>query len=336
MAEGLSFGGCLVELAPVGDPGRRSRGDRLRARPAGPDPARRADRRAGPADRARQLRARHRRRRRGGRGPVAALPGPAPPRHEPRGAAGRRRDHLARAAAGGRRRRPALRGTARRAAGAAIELADDQRRGHRRHLRPARRAAAGHRAGRRPHPSVPDRTDRRPAQRPVPPADRWVSHRPAPPADAARRRRLELRAPLRRRAARLRTAVRVPRRLRPRRPPRPCAPTTPSPRPTSPTTSTRSSTSRWWSPFPSVGGLRFTQLQTLAQYGRERLTERGDAVRIRDAMAEHFAAAVLAERRRVHRRPATSVADGDGPRSTTTSGPRSTGPSPTTTPRRPS
>ena len=40
---------------------------------------------------------------------------------------------------------------------------------------------------------------------------------------------------------------------------------------------------------PVAGGLRFTQLQTLAQYGRERLTERGDAVRIRDAMAEHFA-----------------------------------------------
>ena len=40
---------------------------------------------------------------------------------------------------------------------------------------------------------------------------------------------------------------------------------------------------------PVVGGLRFTQLQTLAQYGFERLTERGDAVRIRDAMAAHFA-----------------------------------------------
>ncbi|MEJ7798899.1 MAG: hypothetical protein WKF60_00165 [Ilumatobacter sp.] len=40
---------------------------------------------------------------------------------------------------------------------------------------------------------------------------------------------------------------------------------------------------------PVVGGLRFTQLQTLAQYGSERLTERGDAVRIRDAMAAHFA-----------------------------------------------
>lgn len=40
---------------------------------------------------------------------------------------------------------------------------------------------------------------------------------------------------------------------------------------------------------PVGGGLRFTQLQTLAQYGLERLTERGDAVRIRDAMARHFA-----------------------------------------------
>ena len=40
---------------------------------------------------------------------------------------------------------------------------------------------------------------------------------------------------------------------------------------------------------PVGGGVRFTQLQTLAQYGRERLTERGDAVRIRDAMAAHFA-----------------------------------------------
>ncbi len=37
-------------------------------------------------------------------------------------------------------------------------------------------------------------------------------------------------------------------------------------------------------------GVRFTQLQTLAEYGRERLAERGDAVRIRDAMAHHFAA----------------------------------------------
>jgi predicted ATPase/DNA-binding SARP family transcriptional activator len=40
---------------------------------------------------------------------------------------------------------------------------------------------------------------------------------------------------------------------------------------------------------PAGDGVRFTQLQTLAQYGRERLTERGDAVRTRDAMARHYA-----------------------------------------------
>jgi predicted ATPase len=35
--------------------------------------------------------------------------------------------------------------------------------------------------------------------------------------------------------------------------------------------------------------LRFAQLQTLAQYGHEKLAERGDAQRIRNAMAVHFA-----------------------------------------------
>ncbi|HEX4818878.1 MAG TPA: BTAD domain-containing putative transcriptional regulator [Acidimicrobiales bacterium] len=34
--------------------------------------------------------------------------------------------------------------------------------------------------------------------------------------------------------------------------------------------------------------VRFTQLQTLAQYGHEKLTARGDAKRMRDAMAAHF------------------------------------------------
>ena len=40
---------------------------------------------------------------------------------------------------------------------------------------------------------------------------------------------------------------------------------------------------------PAGDGVRFTQLQTLAQYGRERLTERGDATRTLDAMAKHYA-----------------------------------------------
>ena len=35
--------------------------------------------------------------------------------------------------------------------------------------------------------------------------------------------------------------------------------------------------------------LRVSQLQTLAQYGRERLVERGESARVRDAMAAHFA-----------------------------------------------
>ena len=41
---------------------------------------------------------------------------------------------------------------------------------------------------------------------------------------------------------------------------------------------------------PAGDDLRFTQLQTLAQYGREKLAERGDSERIRDAMAAHYAA----------------------------------------------
>jgi predicted ATPase/DNA-binding SARP family transcriptional activator len=40
---------------------------------------------------------------------------------------------------------------------------------------------------------------------------------------------------------------------------------------------------------PTGDDLRFRQLQTLAQYGREKLAERGDSERIRDAMAAHFA-----------------------------------------------
>ena len=38
-----------------------------------------------------------------------------------------------------------------------------------------------------------------------------------------------------------------------------------------------------------AGDVRFTELQTLAQYGREKLAERGEAGSVRDAMAAHFA-----------------------------------------------
>ena len=41
---------------------------------------------------------------------------------------------------------------------------------------------------------------------------------------------------------------------------------------------------------PTSPAPRYTQLQTLAQYGRERLAERGESARVRDAMAAHFAA----------------------------------------------
>ena len=40
---------------------------------------------------------------------------------------------------------------------------------------------------------------------------------------------------------------------------------------------------------PVDDDVRFTQLQTLAQYARERLAERGDAMAVRQAMAAHFA-----------------------------------------------
>lgn len=40
---------------------------------------------------------------------------------------------------------------------------------------------------------------------------------------------------------------------------------------------------------PDGDDVRFSQLQTLVQYGREKLAERGDAGPIRDAMAAHFA-----------------------------------------------
>jgi predicted ATPase/DNA-binding SARP family transcriptional activator len=40
---------------------------------------------------------------------------------------------------------------------------------------------------------------------------------------------------------------------------------------------------------PSGDALRFRQLQTLAQYGREKLAERGEAEALRNAMAAHFA-----------------------------------------------
>ena len=65
---------------------------------------------------------------------------------------------------------------------------------------PARRLAAGARAGRRPTAGAAAHPAGRAARRSVPRAHRRCSHRAPPPADAARRRRLELRPALRGRA----------------------------------------------------------------------------------------------------------------------------------------
>ena len=164
-----------------------------------------------------------------------------------------------------------------------------------------------------PHPGVPDHADRRSAQRPVPPADRWVSHGAAAPADAARRRRLELRAALRRRAARLRTAVGVPRRLRPataeavcaddaprrrrrrRPPPRARRQVAGGRRPRAGDGDCGSRSSR---PWPSTAGSGSPSAATPC----------ASATPWRPLRP-----AVRAERRRVHRRPAAGLADGDRP-----------------------
>ena len=71
--------------------------------------------------------------------------------------------------------------------------------------------------------------------------------------------------------------------------------------------------------------VRFTQLQTLSQYGHEKLTARGDAKRTRDAMAAHFAAALRGEQGCVHGSDAACVAARRDQSNTTTCAPRSSG-----------
>ena len=123
-----------------------------------PRPLDARDRRPRAAHRARQLRARDRHGRRGRRGPPAALPAAAAPGDEPRGPPGRRRDHLAGAPAGPRRRRRRCSWPERRPPAPGLDLTDDSSRTDRRDLRPAGRAAAGDRAGRRPDARLPARS----------------------------------------------------------------------------------------------------------------------------------------------------------------------------------
>ncbi len=174
------------------------------------------------------------------------------------------------------------------AAGAPLELSDDNRAVIADICAAPRRTPPRHRAGGGAHPGVPDRADRLASERSVPVAHRRITHRAPAPTNAARGGRLELRAALRRRATRIRAIVGVSRRLRlgdggggvRRRRDRGGRPRRPFARPRRQVVGDRG----------AVGdGLRFSQLQTLVQYGKEKLTERGDAVRIRDAMARHYA-----------------------------------------------
>ena len=153
---------------------------------------------------------------------------------------------------------------------------------------PARRHPAGDRAGRRPG-AVARRPDRAagPARRPVPAAARRRAGRAGAASDAAGDGGLVVPAAHRGRAAAVRPAVGVRRRLRPRRRRGRVRRATPSTRSTSSTCSARSSTSRWSSPIVDRHGTRYRLLETLRQYGEERLEGRRDR-RLRDRHLDHY------------------------------------------------
>ena len=102
------------------------------------------------------------------------------------------------------------------AADEAFTPSDDDRAAITADLRDAGRDAAGHRAGRGPHPLVDPGRSAVPSRRPVPAAAEERSRRPGTPSDPAGHRRLVLPAARRRRATALRPALGVRRRVRPR------------------------------------------------------------------------------------------------------------------------
>ena len=177
-------------------------------------------------------------------------------------------------------------------------------------LHATRRSAARDRARRRAAPRDVDRRARDRPRRSLPHAQPRGAHRAAPATDAAGGRRLELRPPVRRRTAGLRSAVGLPRQLQPgrgacrvrrrrhlgrrrRRADRP----------------TRRQVARHRRDGSKLEGYtRCHMLQTLVDYGRDRLEESGDAARA--CTTPTFATTRLlgAQRRRAARREATRLA----------------------------
>ena len=171
-----------------------------------------------------------------------------------------------------------------------------------------------------------DRARGRP-RRPLPAAEPRRPHCAAPAADAARRRRLELRPVVRRRAARLRPAVGVRRELHLAAAARACAPTTRSPATTSPSSSPRLA-DKSLVPVESgrvEGYARCHMLQTLVDYGRDRLEASGDAER---SYAAHRATTPTSpsQRRALRGDEQARLAPGGHRRTSRTCAPRSTPP----------
>ena len=152
----------------------------------------------------------------------------------------------------------------------------------------AGRPAAGDRARGGPHALDGARRDRRAARRAVQPADGAGPPRGRPPLDPASRDRLVVRAARRAAAAAVRAAVGVRARLRARR------------RGGGVRGRRASTARRWrrcstswcairWSSLGVVGGrTRYSLLETLREYGAERLAARGEHERLAERHADHY------------------------------------------------
>ena len=150
--------------------------------------------------------------------------------------------------------------------------------GPRRHLHPARRPAACHRARSRAAADHADHRARGRARRPLPTAQPWRPHCASPPTNAARSRRLELRPLVRRRAARLRPSLGLQRGLRRCRARAVCADDDITGDDVAELVTRLADKSLITVERDEFEGyLRFRMLQTLVDYGRERLEMSGEA-----------------------------------------------------------